>query len=138
MNDRKIYITAHDKRRLEELLAVADTANQRDRNDLMSLREELGRGQVMKSKDVPADVVTMNSRVKLVDLDDDSAMEVQLVFPDMADIAHGHLSVLSPVGTAILGYREGETVAWKVPAGERHLRIERILYQPEAAGDYHL
>lgn len=138
MNERIIYVTAHDKRRLEELLAVGSTANHRDRNDLKSLRDELGRGQVLKSKDVPANVVTMNSRVKLVDLDDNSEMEVQLVFPDMADIAHGHLSVLSPVGTAILGYREGETVTWKVPDGERHLRIERILYQPEAAGDYHL
>ena len=138
MNDRNIFVTAHDKRRLEELLAVGSTVNHRDRNDLKSLRDELGRGQVLKSKDVPPDVVTMNSRVRLVDLDDGSEMEVQLVFPDMADIAHGHLSVLSPVGTAILGYREGETVAWKVPDGERHLRIDRILYQPEAAGDYHL
>ncbi len=138
MKDRNIFMTAHDKRRLEGLLDAGVSVNCRDRNDLKSLRDELGRANVVKSKDVPADVVTMNSKVCLRDLDDGSEMEVQLVFPEMADIAHGNLSVLSPVGTAILGYREGDTVTWQVPAGESHLRIDRILYQPEAAGDYHL
>ena len=69
-------------------------------------------------------------------LDDDSRMEVTLVFPADADIDAGKLSVLSPVGTALLGYAEGDTVEWEVPAGKRRIRIEKILYQPEAAGDF--
>ena len=60
------------------------------------------------------------------------------VFPKEADIDRGRLSVISPVGTAILGYTEGDTIEWKVPSGKRRIKIEKVLYQPEAAGDYHL
>jgi regulator of nucleoside diphosphate kinase len=61
-----------------------------------------------------------------------------VVFPSEADSEQGKISVLAPVGTALLGYRVGDTVEWVVPGGLRRLKIERILYQPEAAGDYHL
>jgi regulator of nucleoside diphosphate kinase len=80
----------------------------------------------------------MNTRLLFHDLDDDSKMEVTLVFPADADIDAGKLSILSPVGTALLGYRKGNTVEWEVPAGKRRIRIEKILYQPEAAGDFDL
>ena len=87
---------------------------------------------------MPHDVVTMNSRVQLVDLDTGEAMTYTLVFPDDADLRQGKISVLAPIGTAMLGYRVGDTFEWRVPAGLRRLKIEAILYQPEAAGDYHL
>jgi regulator of nucleoside diphosphate kinase len=61
-----------------------------------------------------------------------------VVFPSEADSEQGKISILAPVGTALLGYRVGDTVEWKLPGGLRRLKIERILYQPEAAGDYHL
>jgi len=83
-------------------------------------------------------VVTMNSKVILRDLDISEEMNYCLVFPKDADIASGAISVLAPVGTAILGYREGDIVEWPVPSGKRRIRIEKILYQPEAAGDFHL
>jgi regulator of nucleoside diphosphate kinase len=65
-------------------------------------------------------------------------MVFTLVFPAEADYERGRLSVLAPIGMALLGYRAGETVEWKVPSGVRRLKIEQVLYQPEAAGDYHL
>jgi regulator of nucleoside diphosphate kinase len=65
-------------------------------------------------------------------------MEFVLVFPQDADADLGMISILAPVGTAILGYAKGNTVEWPVPSGVRRIRIEDILYQPEAAGDYHL
>jgi len=138
MNDRIIYITEFDLHRLEELLEVAGAFTFRGRSDLKDLEEEVSRAQVVDSRKVPPTVITMNSRVKLRDLDTGEELVFTLVFPREADIDRGRLSVISPVGTAILGYTEGDTIEWKVPAGRRRIKIEKVLYQPEAAGDYHL
>jgi regulator of nucleoside diphosphate kinase len=61
-----------------------------------------------------------------------------LVFPTEANFVEGKISVLAPIGTAILGYRQGDTIEWRVPSGVRKLKVEEILYQPESAGDYEL
>jgi regulator of nucleoside diphosphate kinase len=136
--DRSIYITKFDLERLEDLLAAAGEFNVRDRRDLEELEAELEEGKVVDSKDVPPNVVTMNSRVSLMDVDKNKPMVVTLTFPKDADFDAGKLSVLSPIGTAILGYAEGDVVEWQVPAGLRRIKIEKVLYQPEAAGDFHL
>ncbi|MHB8791299.1 MAG: nucleoside diphosphate kinase regulator [Desulfobulbaceae bacterium] len=138
MAARKLYITDFDKSRLEELIAVAEEFGGQDRKDLESLAEELENAEVVSPKNVPADVVTMNSKVVLRDLGTSEEMTYILVFPSDADIDAGAISVLAPVGTAILGYAKGDVVEWPVPSGVRRIRIEDILYQPEAAGDYHL
>ena len=104
----------------------------------MSLKEELDRAQIVLPKDIPSDVVTMNSRVRLSDMSKGEEQVYTLVFPRDADTVTGKISVLAPVGTAILGYRVGDMIEWQVPAGKRKLKIEEIIYQPEAAGDYHL
>jgi regulator of nucleoside diphosphate kinase len=65
-------------------------------------------------------------------------MTYTLVFPSEADIKQRKISILAPIGTAILGYQVGDTVIWQVPAKQRRIKIHRILYQPEASGDYHL
>lgn len=138
MQFRKIYITKLDLERLEELLAAASEFNYRDRGDLENLHSEIEEGTLVDSKSVPSTVVTMNSRVLLIDVDEKKTMDFTLVFPRDADIDAGRLSVLSPVGTAILGHSEGDVIEWCVPAGLRKFRIEKVLYQPEAAGDFHL
>jgi len=138
MNKRQIFVTANDLRRLQELLAVAGSFNYRDRNDLKSLVAELSKAKIVESQDVPPTVVTMNTRLRFVDLDNKSAMEVTLVFPSDANINDGKMSVLSPIGTALLGYAQGDSIEWAVPAGTRRIQIEEILYQPEAAGLLHL
>jgi regulator of nucleoside diphosphate kinase len=138
MKTRKIYITEFDKMRLEELMEVAAEFGDNARKDLESLEEELDNAEIVSSKDIPADVVTMNSKVVFRDLDTSETMTYVLVFPRDANIDAGAISVLAPVGTAILGYAKGDIIEWPVPAGFRRLRIEEIIYQPEAAGDYHL
>jgi regulator of nucleoside diphosphate kinase len=138
MSDRTVYITKFDLERLEDLLAVAGEFRYRDRADLKELEEELDNCKVVESSDIPPDVVTMNSRVRLRDLATEEEMVFTLVFPKDSDISAGKLSVVSPIGTAILGYAVGDTVEWRVPAGVRRIRIEELLYQPEAAGDFHL
>ena len=102
------------------------------------LEAELQEIKLVDAKQVPPTVVTMNSRVQLVDVDTNQTMVFTLTFPKDADIDAGKLSVLSPIGTAILGYAEGDVIEWRVPAGLRRIKIEKVLYQPEAAGDYHL
>lgn len=137
MHARHIFITRTDAARLGEMLEVAGVFNYRDRADLASLSGELRRAKIVDSKEVPADVVTMNTRLVLEDLDGRQEMEFTLVFPADANADAGRVSVLSPVGTAVLGYAEGDTVEWTVPAGARRFLIKKILYQPEAAGDFH-
>ncbi|MGI6355359.1 MAG: nucleoside diphosphate kinase regulator [Lentisphaerae bacterium] len=138
MKKRKIYITSFDKDRLEELVAVAGDFGEHRRSDLEILYQELQRAMTVEAKKIPADVVTMNSKVLLRDTTSGREMTYSLVFPREANIDTGAISVLAPIGTAILGYREGDIVEWEVPSGKRTIKIEKILYQPEAVGDYHL
>ncbi len=136
MKQRTIYITEYDKQRIEKLIAEAHPG--RDASHLDDLAAELSRASVVAPQDVPADVVTMNSKVLLEDVDSSEQMTFTLVFPENADIDAGAISVIAPVGTAILGYSEGDIIEWEVPSGVRRLRIASILYQPEAAGDWEL
>jgi len=138
MKQRQIFITAFDKKRLEELISVAREFDEHQRDDLTGLSAELARAKIVDPKEVPPSVVTMNSKVLLQDLDTSEDLTYSLVFPNEANIDSGAISILAPVGTALLGYREGSEVEWDVPSGKRRLRIKRILYQPEASGDFHL
>ena len=136
MDPREIYITRYDLTRLKELLHVGISSAGRDRESLESLRNELDRAHIMEPTAVPDDVVTMNSRVRLRDLETNAEKTYILVFPAEANLEQRKISVLAPIGTAILGYRVGDTVEWRVPRGMRNLRIEEMLYQPEATGEY--
>ena len=132
MKRRHIYITEFDKSRLEELISVAEEFGDKDRKDLDALAEELEQAEIVSPTDVPPDVVTMNSKVIIRDLTTSQKTTYALVFPINANIEKGAISVLAPVGTAILGYSKGDIVEWPVPSGIRRICIEEILYQPEA------
>ena len=136
MGKRTIYITEFDKERLQVLLERAAIGDDSDKAYLRSLQGELERAQVLDPRQAPADVVTMNTQVRVKDVDSEEEVTYTLVFPADADIERNRISILAPVGTALLGYRVGSTIAWEVPDGTRRLRIEEILYQPEAAGRY--
>ena len=138
MTARTIYITEFDMQRLTKLLQDAQFTTYRKSEYLERLEEELERARLVKPEEVPADAVTMNSRVRMVDVESHEEMTLTLVFPQDADIDQNKISVLAPIGTAMLGYRLGDTFEWVVPDGVRKLRIEEILYQPEASGDYDL
>lgn len=103
-----------------------------------TLKAELNRGKVVASNTVPRGVVTMHSRVRVRDLALGESETYVLVYPHEADISEGKVSVLAPVGIALLGARVGQVVKFNAPTGERRLKVEKILYQPEAAGDFHL
>ena len=133
---RPIYITSQDKQRLEDLPAEVAVSNPRARGDLNALVEELHRASIVDPKNVPADVITMNSRAEMLDLDSGEAVTFTLVFPSEANIEEGKISVLAPIGAGMLGYRVNDEFEWNVPGGIRRMRVARIHYQPEAAGNF--
>lgn len=136
--ERTIYITSFDMSRLEEILEVANEFGTRNNKHLDELATELLRAEIVDSKMIPPDVITMNSIVRLMDLDSSEEKTYTLVFPKDADISQNKISILAPIGTALIGYRVGDTIKWQVPAGIKRLRVMSILYQPEASGHYHL
>jgi len=138
MSGKPIHITQFDLERLRKLLLDAQSTNYRKSEYLERLQMEINRAEVVLPKDVPSDVVTMNSTVCIEDLDTQEEEIYTLVFPENADLAQGKISILAPIGTAMLGYEVGDSFEWEVPAGKRRLKVKRILYQPEASGDYHL
>src|SRR5688572_22697665 len=132
MRDR-IFITEMDYDKLRRLIA-GRRASGADAKHLNELEQELERAEVLDDNDtIPPDVVTMNSEVRLMDLDSGDTKVYKLVFPPQAR-AENALSVLAPIGTAILGYRVGSVIDWRVPRGVRRLKILEVLFQPEAAG----
>jgi regulator of nucleoside diphosphate kinase len=138
MTDTQLYLTRADYQRLNDVLRASLLDRRDDLGDLTRLHDEIKRAKIVEPTEIPEDVVTMNSRVRLRDLDSGEQMEVSLVYPSAADVAANKVSVLAPIGTAILGYRAGDTIDWEVPAGLRRLKVEGVLYQPEASGDYSL
>ena len=136
MKPRKIWITTYDLDRLTSIIDNIRTSNAKKKADLETLQGELERATLAEPQDIPKDVVTMNSRVRLRDLETDEEMVCTLVFPSDALIEKNKISIISPIGTALIGYRVGHTINWKVSSGEKKLKIEEILYQPEAAGNY--
>jgi regulator of nucleoside diphosphate kinase len=131
---KPIYITEPDRRRLHDLIDVNRAARLDHSSYIDALERELTRAHAVEPTSVPDDVVTMNSTVRLLDLDSDEDEIYTLVYPSMADPGEHRLSVLAPVGTAIVGSRVGDVIEWPVPAGMRRLRVEDVLYQPERAG----
>jgi len=133
-----IYITELDYNRLSGLIDRTRERNAADREYLNKLEAELERAEIVEPKAIPSDVITMRSKVRLKDLVSGESATYSLVFPTEANFADGKISVLAPIGTAILGYRRGDTIEWPVPSGLRRLKVEEILYQPESAGDQDL
>ncbi len=125
MTKKPIYVTKYDKKRLESL--VSD-----------ELKSELKRARVVEPKEIPTDVITMNSRFKLKDLDSGEISEYTLVFPEDEDIYNNKISIYAPMGIALIGYRVGDVIEWPAPRGTLRIQVLEILYQPEAAGDFNL
>lgn len=132
-----LTMTEFDLRRLDALFERM-RRQIRTPPTLSALERQVERAVVVKPQEIPATVVTMNSQVEIVDLDTEERRALTLVFPSMAGIDAGRVSVLAPLGTALLGSEEGAPVEWRTPRGTRRLRIERVIYQPEAAGRFDL
>ena len=134
--ERSLYINELDHKRLMRLIEDALNGVTEQSNSLRSLQVELTRANVVNAEELPRDVVTMRSRV-LIMLEDEEK-EITLVYPNEANRSTGKISILSPIGTAIIGYRAGDVIDGFTPNGQKRIRIKKVLYQPEASGDYEL
>ena len=127
-----ITVSSLDLARLEGLLATAQNSAA-----ATALEEELSRAEVIEPKAVPPTLVTMNSTVRFAFEQSDEQFELTLCYPRDAG-APGTVSVLAPIGSALLGLSVGDSIDWPVPGGDqRRVRILDLLYQPERAGDLH-
>jgi len=129
-----IVISSLDMERLEALLETLPAAQARAQEALLA---ELARAEVVDPEDMPDDVVTMNSRVRFV-LDDAEELEMLLVYPKDVDGSPDKLSILTPIGNALLGVRTGDGITWSRPDGAACIvTVREVVYQPERAGALH-
>lgn len=130
-----IIINRLDAERLQRLI---DAASDKDLPVAESLEEELTRGEVIDPEDIPEDVVSMNSQVQFTDLNRNKQMIRTLVYPHALANTEDGLSVMAPIGAALLGLRIGDIIDWPLPDGsEIKLRIDAIFWQPEREGQFH-
>ncbi|MCF7222640.1 nucleoside diphosphate kinase regulator [Marilutibacter chinensis] len=129
-----IVISELDAERIETLLETPLAGSL----DTRALEAELDRAERVAPTAMPPDVVSMNSVARVRDETSGAVREIALVYPRDADGDPGRVSILAPIGTALLGLRVGSTIRWPLPGGRStRLTVEAISYQPEAAGDLH-
>jgi len=126
MTNRSIYLTEYDLRRLEPLVESARRYERADGESLELLQRELDRAVLCEPDELPAEVVSVNSQVLVTDLESGKKAEYTIVFPRDANYEERRISVLAPIGTALLGYIKGSEVEWPTPGGLRRFRIERV------------
>lgn len=133
----RIQVTTADHDRLQTLIETS--ADSRDAAAAEALADELDRAELVPAERIAGTVVTMHSRVVFEDQQTGATREVSLVYPHEAAAEEGRISVLAPIGSALLGLSIGQTIDWPVPRGEmKRLKIVKIVYQPEEAGHLHL
>ena len=133
--DNKIFITEKDYLRLTNLLKNLEV----EPDILENLEIEIERASILSDDEVPAGLVTMNSTVEYEDLSSGKVTTITIIYPGNETSAGKNISILAPLGSALLGLREGQEINWKFPSGEtRRLRVLKVKYQPEANGDWRL
>ncbi len=118
--DPTIILGTTDQRALLSLLDLHDSPAMEE------LASEIHRAVVVDQGAVPADVVAMNADVVYEDCDTLARREVKLVYPKDASAERGHISVLAPIGSALLGLRVGQTISWQVPSGTKRIRVVAV------------
>ena len=133
-----IRLTTSDRHRLFVLVARADRAGALDRAHAVELEDELRDAEVVAPSETPPDLITMRTTFRIRDITTGESSLCTLVYPEEADRGQGRISVLEPLGSAVLGKRAGDTIDISLPGASRRVWIDEILFQPEAAGRYDL
>ena len=133
-----IKITDHDYVSLYNLLNRSKKSKNEELRNLSVLENEIRRAERVDPKKIAPDIVTMNSVIEVVDLDTNKSMTVKLVYPKEADYNHGKISILSLLGSALLGYKVGSRISFEAPRGRKEVIIKNIVYQPESNGLYNI
>jgi regulator of nucleoside diphosphate kinase len=135
MRASPITISSTDYGRLLALVNSARLDRRIPMDSLLALEQELGRATIVEPDEVPGDIVTMNSTVWFRDVDSDEVESYTLVYPSQADVIQNRISVLAPLGTALLGDRVGAVVQWQVPSGKRKFEILDVLRSESQPSD---
>jgi regulator of nucleoside diphosphate kinase len=135
---KKIIINRLDYARIKRYISDAKQLKTISNAEAEKLMKELDSAEIVKPEAIPSDVVTMNSIVKLSFINNNKQVQFQIVYPDQANLKENKISIFSPIATALIGYKVGDEIEWVIPAGLTRLKIEDIIYQPEAAGDFNL
>lgn len=133
--ETRITLNTQDLLRIRALLGAYAFVNGNDRQHLRDLQEEIELATIVDEGAFPKNVVALYSAVVLLDLDSGAQSRYSLVLPTHADVSQGRISVLAPLGTALLGYRVGDVVEWRMPGGVRRMRIEAVEHAVEDGGD---
>ena len=131
MRKRNLIISLADRDRLQNVINSARLDSRVPLASLDALEGELGRATIVTPEDLPADVIAMNSAVWFRDVHSDEMECYTLVFPHEADVSLNRISVFAPIGTALLGYRQGDVIEWAVPAGTSRLEIIKVAQHEE-------
>ena len=129
----RVVLTASDHHELSLALAAVQKLGARRPGELRALQDKLGRAAIVHAPDLPEDAITMNSCAELIDLTTNERLKLTLVYPVDANLEAGRISVLDPLGTAMLGHRVGDRFEWNVPYAVRRLKVTAVRFQPEAA-----
>ncbi|HEX5043147.1 MAG TPA: GreA/GreB family elongation factor [Candidatus Polarisedimenticolaceae bacterium] len=134
MERLSVTVTDVDSHRLRRLIADPPSSERQETRSLERLEEQLSDAEVLPAIQVGPDVVTIGSLVRVRDLDTQRRRVFRVVLPGSSDADAGRISVLAPLGGAVLGRSVGDDVVWRAPGGLRRLRVEAIPYQPEREG----
>ncbi|WP_425613466.1 nucleoside diphosphate kinase regulator [Anatilimnocola sp. NA78] len=133
MHSSRILISTADRERLLRLIDSARLDLRISTASIASLEGELARADIVEAAELPSDVVTMGSTIWFRDLETDEVEQYTLVIPAEADVMRDRISILAPIGTALLGYRLGDVVEWRVPSGKRRMEIVKVNQRRHAA-----
>jgi len=134
----RITLSILDYKRIYKSINKAEESKSISEQEAQSLAKELEQAKIIMPEEMPDDIVTMNSVVKITFLKTEKQVKVKIVYPSEANLKENLISIFSPVAAALIGYKMGDTIDWIVPSGPTQIRIDEIIYQPEAAGDFDL
>ena len=131
-------ITDADVQRLRALTRRLKSSGRSRFDHFAALKRRISTAEIVSPRQIPRNVVTMNSRVRLRDMDSGKRLTLTLADPFDISMFGDRLSVAGPCGMELLGKRVGQIISWTLGSKVRRFRVEQVIYQPEAAGDYHL
>ncbi|WP_345244351.1 GreA/GreB family elongation factor [Nibrella saemangeumensis] len=133
-----LIISKLDYQRLKVSVGNAKSDPRASSNQVRTLWKGVNEATLLEPNDMPADVVTMNSWVRIRYMDTDRTVSLRLVYPEQADIHQNQVSIFAPLATAILGVKVGDLINLPTPSHTVKIKVDQLLYQPEAAGDFSL
>ncbi len=134
----KLIVNRLDYARIKKCINDAKQFKSISNSEAEKLMKELDSAKIVEPEAIPSNVVTMNSIVKLSFMNNNKQVQFQIVYPDHANLKENKISIFSPIATALIGYKVTDEIEWIIPAGLTNIRIDEIVYQPEASGDYSL